>query len=203
GSAIGSAPSGRGAFPLPEGWTALPSLGAVIARNTIRDSLGGIMIGVEHTVNYWESRVTSASESGRVFVTASVTGNTFVFDSGFLAAWASAYAALGNNPAEDSTPPTLTIGSGWSAEPPGPYGSPRFPWTVGGALSANGNHQPIFVDPIENVITVQGNSLRIIAASGTTTLQTEPSGQVYAATVNGKVYAPRLTTEFYQNQPYN
>ena len=44
----------------------------------------------------------------------------------------------------------MTIGSGWSAEAPGPYASPRFPWTVGGALTVNGSDSPIFVDPIEN-----------------------------------------------------
>src|SRR5262249_41136101 len=47
GSAIGSAPSGRGAFPLPEGWTGLASLGAGIARG---DPVGGFMVGVEHSV---------------------------------------------------------------------------------------------------------------------------------------------------------
>ncbi len=48
-------PSGNGAFPLPAGWTALPNLGAVIEDNTIQDSLGGIMIGVQHGANYWAS----------------------------------------------------------------------------------------------------------------------------------------------------
>src|SRR5262249_29163994 len=76
GAEIGSAPSANSAFSLPADWTPLPNLGATIEGNTIQDSAGGVIIGVEHTVNYWESRVTSASESGRVFVTAPVTGNT-------------------------------------------------------------------------------------------------------------------------------
>ena len=45
---IGSAASGSGAFPLPEGWTALPNLGTVVEDNTIRDFLGGIVVGVQH-----------------------------------------------------------------------------------------------------------------------------------------------------------
>ncbi len=64
------------------------------------------------------------------------------------------YIADGNNPSESSTPPTITIGSGFSAEAPGPYGSPRFPWTVGNAITVNGSDVPIFVDPTENVVTV-------------------------------------------------
>src|SRR5271157_5950365 len=68
GSAIGSAPSGNGPFPLPAGWTALPNLGAVVDDNTIVDSLGGIVIGVQHGVNYWGAVVATASETGRVFV---------------------------------------------------------------------------------------------------------------------------------------
>jgi hypothetical protein len=202
GSAIASAPSGSGAFPLPAGWTALPNLGSIIQGNTIRDSLGGISLGVEHGVNYWESRVTSASETGRVFVTASVTGNTFEWDSDFLENWASEYAALGNNPAEDSAPPALTIGSGWSAEPAGPHGSPRFPWTVGGVLAANGSDQPVFVDPIENVVTVQGNLAQIVATDGSAALQSSRAGQVYAGTINGSAYATSLAREAYNNQPY-
>ena len=53
GSAIGSGASGTGAFPLSWGWTALPNLGSVVTDNTIQDSLGGIIIGVEHGVDYW------------------------------------------------------------------------------------------------------------------------------------------------------
>ncbi len=49
------------------------------------------MIGVEHAVNYWEGLVVSSSETGREFVTASVTDNTFEFDSSFLSSWAASY----------------------------------------------------------------------------------------------------------------
>ena len=167
GAAINSAPSGSGAFPLPAGWTALPNLGAVIEDNTIEDSLGGIIIGVQHGVNYWGSvRRLQLPRPGVCFVTATVIDNTFEFDSSFLGSWAAAYVADGNNPAENSTPPTITIGSGFSAEAPGPYGAPRFPWTVGNALTVNGNDQPIFVDPTENVVTVQSNSVETIGANG-------------------------------------
>jgi hypothetical protein len=203
GAAIASAADGAGAFPLPAGWTALPDLGTIVEGNTIRDSLGGLILGVEHGVNYWESRVTSASVTGRVFVTATVVQNTFEWDSGFLQGWASASAAAGNNPDEDSTPPTVTIGSGWSAQAPGPYGSPRFPWTLGAADTVNGSDTPIFVDPSENVVTLGDNSVRTVSPDGTTTPWTGPSGQVFAGTVNGRVLAPRLAPETYNGQPYN
>ena len=61
GAGISSAPTSGVPFPMPAGWTALPDLGAVIDGNTIQDSLGGIIVGVEHTVNYWEALVTSAT----------------------------------------------------------------------------------------------------------------------------------------------
>ena len=142
------------------------------------------MIGVQHSVNYWTSQVESSSETGRVFVTASVADNTFEFDSSFLNSWAISYAADRNNPTESSVPPTVTIGSGFSAEAPGPYGSPRFPWTVGNAITVNGSNQPIFVDPIENVVAIEGNSTETIAADGTVTQLAGATGQVYAGTVN-------------------
>ena len=93
GATINSAPGGSGAFPLPAGWTPLPNLGTVIEDNVIQDSLGGIIIGVMHGVNYWGAMVGTDSETGRVFVTATVTGNTFEFDSSFLSSWAAASAA--------------------------------------------------------------------------------------------------------------
>ena len=93
GAAINSAPSGTGRSRYRAGWTALPNLGAVIEDNTIEDSLGGIMIGVQHGANYWEAYVVTASETGRVFLTATVNDNTFEFDSSFLSTWAAAYVA--------------------------------------------------------------------------------------------------------------
>jgi hypothetical protein len=198
-ASLWSASSGNGAFPLPAGWTALPDLGTTIAQNTIQDSLGGIVIGVAHTVNYWEGLITSSSETGREFLTASVTENTFEFDSSFLSSWASSYVADRNNPAQSSTPPTVTIGSGFSAEAPGPYGSPRFPWTVGNTI---GSGVPTFIDPIENVVTVQGNSVKDIATNGTVTQESGLSGQVYAGTVNGVAESPKNIAETYDNQPY-
>ena len=56
----------------------------MVQGNTIRDFLGGIVVGVQHFLNYWEARVESSSETGRVFVTASVTGNVFEYDAAFL-----------------------------------------------------------------------------------------------------------------------
>ena len=79
--------------------------------------------------------------------------------------------------------------------------APRFPWTVGNALTVNGSDQPIFVDPTENVVTVQANSVETIAANGTVTTDSGLSGQVYAGIVNGVVDAPELTPETYNNRP--
>jgi hypothetical protein len=199
---IYSAPSGIGAFPLPTGWTTLPDLGAVIEGNTIQDSLGGIVIGVAHGINYWQSQIETPSETGRVFLTAAVTNNTFEFDSSFLSSWATAYVTDRNNPAENSTPPTITIGSGFSAEAPGQYGNPRFPWTVGNTIVIDGSVVPIFVDPTENAVTVQSNSVKSIAPNGTFTPESGLSGQVYAAVLNGVTLAPRITPETFNYQAY-
>ena len=202
GATINSAPSGSGQFPLPAGWTALPNLGVVITGNTIEDSLGGILIGVQHSEDYWGAEIGSTSLTGRVFITASVIDNTFKFDTAFLISWTGDYVADGNNPAESSTPPTISIGSGFSAEAPGPHGSPRFPWTVGSAIRVNGTDVPIFVDPTENVVTVESNSVSLVAANGTITPSSGWSGQVYAAIVIGVTIAPANVEETYNNQPY-
>ena len=201
-SLIASAASGSGAFPLPQGWTALPDLGTVVHSNTIRDFLGGIVVGVEHWVNYWQANVESSSETGRVFVTASVESNLFQYDSAFLSSWSADEEAFGNSVAETSEPPPLTIGSGWSPQAPGPYGSPRFPWTIGAADTVNGADSPVFIDPAENVVTVQTNTVEVIGSGGGITTLSGATGQVYAGTVNGTVIAPRIAQQSYQNQPY-
>jgi hypothetical protein len=201
-ASLDSAASGSGPFPTPQGWTALPDLGTLIELNTIQDSVGGIVIGVQHSVNYWATQVLSTSETGRVLVTGSIVDNTFEFDASFLGSWATASTADGNNPAQSTVPPTVTIGSGFSAEAAGPYGSPRFPWTVGGALEVNGSDDPVFVDPIENVVTVQGNSTEMIAANGTATLASATSGQVYAGMVNGVTMASTISAETYNGLSY-
>ena len=56
-------------FRCPQGWTALPNLGAIVEGNTIRDFLGGIMVGSH--LNYWGAAVESNSETGQLFVSAS------------------------------------------------------------------------------------------------------------------------------------
>lgn len=201
GAALSSAGSG-GAFPLPWGWTALPSLGATITGNTIRNSLGGIQVLVEHNVDYWTSTVWSASVEGRVFVTANITGNTFEFDSAFLQSWASRYVAQGNDPSQTSTPPPLTLGAGWSSEAPGPIAGPRFPWTVGGAMTLFGNNSPVFVDPAELNVAVSANATKLIAADGTAVTLAGPTAQVYAATVNGTTMMPAVATQTYNGLPY-
>ncbi len=201
-STIGSAASGVGAFPLPSGWTALPNLGTVVEDNTIEDFLGGIVLGTLHWLNYWEARVGTNSETGRVFLTATVSDNVFTYDSAFLNWWSGTSPSFGNNPAQPSTPPPVTIGSGWSIEAPGPYGSPRFPWTIGATVTVNGADSPTFVDPAENVVTLQGNTVQLIAAGGAKTTLAGATSQVYAGTVNGTVMAPAIPKQTYQNQPY-
>jgi hypothetical protein len=146
--------------------------------------------------------VLSSSETGRVFVTAQVSGNTFEYDASFLAAWASSYASYGNNPAQTSTPPSVTIGSGWSAQAPGPYGNPRFPWTREGADTVNGANSPIFIDPAENVVSVAANLVEQISSAGAATPMSGATSQVYAGTVNGSVVAPVLAGQSYQYGPY-
>ena len=158
---------------------------------------------MQHGVNYWGAQVASSSETGRVFFTGSVTQNTFEWDANFLSSWATAYVADGNNPAQSSTPPTVTIGSGFSAEAPGPYGSPRFPWTVGNAMTENGNDQPIFIDPVENVVTVQGNATEHDRRQrGRSARRAMISGQVYAAIVNGVTDSAPIPSQTYNNEPY-
>ena len=202
-SLISSSASGGGAFPLPQDWTALPDLGTVVEGNTIRDFVGGMVVGVKHWVNYWEALVESNSETGRVFVTATVEKNVFEYDDAFLSSWSIAYTTnYGNNAAETSAPPPLSIGSGWSAEAPGPYGDPRFPWTVGAGFTVNGADSPIFVDPAENVVTVHANSVEEIGSGGTAKIIAGATGQVYAGIVNGTVVAPVIAPQTYQNQPY-
>jgi hypothetical protein len=201
-SVIDSTASGTGTFPLREGWTALPNLGTVVQGNTIRDFLGGIIVGVEHWLDYWQAKVESSSETGRVYVTASIAGNVFQYDSAFLSSWSAGYQSFGNNAAQTSTPPPLSIGSGWAPQAPGPYGNPRFPWTVGAAVTVNGADSPVFVDPAENVVTVQTNTVEVIGSGGAVTTVIGATSQVYAGIVNGTVIAPRIAQQSYQNQPY-
>jgi hypothetical protein len=69
-------------------------------------------------------------------------------------------------------------------------------------MTANGSDQPIFVDPAENVVTIAGNATQVIAADGTISPRTGPSGQVYAGVVNGATASTTLTPEAYNGQPY-
>jgi len=177
-------------YPLPKGWTASPNLDTVVENNAFRDSLG-IFVGVEHFTHYWDDTDHSSPGTGRVYLTAAVIGNTFVWDSSLLTgpySWDSAFQndfsqyGLGNNPSEETSPPTVTIGAHVSVDPAGQHGDPRFDWTVGG-VDAN-TKVPFFVDPIENVVDVQGNLAETING-GTITPRPEPTGQVMAAVANG------------------
>jgi hypothetical protein len=186
-----------------EGNTPLPSLGTVIEDNVIQDALGGVEIGVEHNSTYWLTTpaVGSASETGRVYVTATVIGNVFEQDYSWLQNWNSEYQSFGNSPGDvpspgslnDTEPPAMTVGWGFSGYAAGPLGpTVRFPWTVGGSMN---DITPIFVDPTENVVDVQGNATYEIQSNGTLTLEQEPTGQVYAGIVNGAAVESSLAPE--------
>ena len=60
----------------------------------------------------------------------------------------------------------------------------------------------MFVDPAENVVTVQTNSVEVIGSGGAVTTVFGATSQVYAGTVNGTVIAPAIAQQSYQNQPY-
>ena len=86
----------------------------------------------------------------------------------------------------------MTVGAGFSAEAPGLHGSPRFPWTVGGLIDGI---TPIFVDPTEDVVNVQGNVAYTIESNGTSVVQPEPTGQAYAGIVNGQTVESSLVPQ--------
>src|SRR5439155_19404604 len=108
-------------------------------------SIGGLVVGVAHGGGV-------KSDSGRIYLTAQVENNQFIYDQSFLDAWSnsvnpsssttdpvdedfygifnSSYQ-LSNSPRDGALPPTITVGSGSSAD-----GSLRTPWTVRGS---NGN----------------------------------------------------------------
>ena len=111
--------AGTDAFPI--GWTVLPDEGTLVEGNVIKDALGGVQVDVVHGENYWNAVVGSSSDTGLVFDTAAVVGNVFEQDQSWLSSWASAYLADGNNPTvdgigESTIPPTITVGSGFTAE---------------------------------------------------------------------------------------
>jgi hypothetical protein len=172
---------------------------------------------VEHFISYYSAQHETALSTGRVYQTASVLQNTFTWDSSLLSgsgSWASAFASdlsqynLGNDPSESASPPTITIGQNLSIDPAGAYGNPRYIWSVGGYLpgwgkDAQGNWKvPLFVDPKENAITVQGNTATIANSGGSTTPRTEPTGQVYEGTVNGTTVSGTIAAMTYNGNIY-
>jgi hypothetical protein len=204
-------------YYLPANWTTLPDLGSIIQGNSFRNSLG-LVVGVEHSVSYYSGTNELAVSTGRVYETASVIATTFAWDSSLLSgsrSWADAFASdlsqygLGNDPAESSSPPTLTIGQSLSIDPAGAYGSPRYIWSVGGFDAQAGidpntgfPNVPFFVDPIENVINVQGNTAMIVNPDGSITPRSEPTGQTYEGIVNGVVVSSTITAMRYNGHSY-
>ncbi len=201
GAGLNSAPTSGTSLPLPLNWTALPNLGVVIEDNTIRDVVGGIQLGVEHNISWYGGTNLTTAEAGRVFLTASVTGNVFEWDQTALTSWETDYATVFNdNPAETEVPPTITVGFHFTPWPTGPYGDPRFPFTVGNVDPHL--KESFFVDPAENVLAMQGNAYQIINSSGTISPQPEPSGQAYEGTINGTVVDPEVSAQSYNGTDY-
>ena len=92
-------------WPVSWGWSHAPALGVVVAGNTIEDAWRGATITVEHGPAVKSSK-------GRVYLTASLTGNTFRWTAPFL-------ARLAREEAETSkaTPRAWTIGDAGSLDP--------------------------------------------------------------------------------------
>lgn len=174
---VSNAESAAGApFPVGFGWSHYPVLGVNVANNTIFNAAGGLIVEVLHGPAI-------ASDAGRRYLTATVAGNTFAWQSSYLAAWTPAFHAIpdGNgNPAnragDDAVPPTVTVGSGFSAD-----GALRSPWTSAGRPRG-------FVDPAELAAVIAGNSSLLVAASGASSPVAGATGQVYAGTVGGVPY---------------
>ena len=94
------------AFPLPWGWTALPNFGAIdrgqhdpgfARRHPDR--------GESRASTTGPRRSAAPASTGRVYVSATVTSNTFEFDSSFLQAWAPPVRRAGQRPVGDLDAP--------------------------------------------------------------------------------------------------
>ena len=198
-----SAASGTGAYPLPPDWTVMPNLGSVIEGNVIQDSLGGIdiLIGTN-----------PQSTTGRVYITETIVGNTFEWDSSFLQTWFAQYSITGNgvddagnnpnDPTPNKYPPTIVVGAGFQAE--GNWGVQgfRFPMSVGDYDFLNNADIINFVDPSEISLTIQANTAETINSDGTLTPRAGNTGQIYAGTVNGTIYDPVLDPGTFNTEPY-
>ena len=88
--------------PVTWGWSHAPALGVVVAGNTIEDAWRGATVTVEHGPAVKSSK-------GRVYLTASLAGNSFRWTEAYLAARARAGLA--------GDPPSLTIGDLGSIDP--------------------------------------------------------------------------------------
>jgi hypothetical protein len=185
-------------FPLPYYWTVAPCYGVTVEYNTIENSQGGLYVDIDHGAGVGTS-------TGRLFLTATVEYNTFEWTQAWLNTWGSSYANgyqadfygitnpynnIANAPTDNSRPPSITVGSGFSAEN-------RNPSTVDGP-SGTPNGPLGYVDPNELNLTVEGNSAAIIPSTGVLQVRAEPTGQVYDGIING-VVSP--TSAYPYNQP--
>ena len=76
---------------------------------------------------------------------------------------------------------------------PAPTAARDFPGRSAPPITVNGADSPIFVDPAENVVTVQANTVELIGSErGGHDRDRARSGQVYAGIVNGTVWHRRL-----------
>ncbi len=194
-----AAPTPTYPYPLETTWTRVPDLGVTIAYNTIENSPGGIEIDVDHGPQINAS-------TGRLYLKAIVDDNTIEWTQAWLNSWGAPdngasetfYGLVdtngnpANSPADNSRPPTITVGDGFSV-------NGRSPATVDNP-SGTPNGPKGYVDPNEVNVTVQGNLAEILPSTGAPQLQAEPTGQVYAGVING-VVSP--TSAFPYNEPTN
>ncbi|WP_165219526.1 hypothetical protein [Aquisphaera insulae] len=168
-------------FPLPYGWTPLPMLDITVESNTIVNLPATLIVAIQH------GNLTNTS-SGRVYLTATVEDNTIRWSQAWLDRWKGVFQSitndnnnLSNSPDDSWIPPSITIGSGFSAN----Y---RIPGTVDGP-SGEPNGPLGFIDPHELQVVVRGNSATIVKSNAEVDPLAAASGQVFAAIVNG-VAAP-------------
>ena len=197
-------------YPLPSNWTTVPNLGVIVDGNTLRDSLG-IELGIEPYMAYYSAQDELALSTGRVYFTGSVVSNTFEWDSSLLNAtgpntWQNAFDTdlnqhfVSNDPDQSNSIPTITLGDGVSVDPPSAFGNSRMDWSVGGVDPFT--HTPTFIDPISNIVFVQGNSAGTINPDGSSTPWTEPTGQAFAGFVNNFDVSSTVIAQVYDNNPY-
>lgn len=195
-------------FGIPYAWTYTPALGITIEYNTIVNSVGGLILDVQHLY------IAPNPSFGRLYLEAMVQYNTFEWTQDWLNWWGATGPVESNGQypqvpinstdppfywiwndsyypvhmeSDSYLPPSITVGDGSGAREP-------LPSTVGGNDG--------YIDPYELSVTIQGNTAYTVNSSGSLTARAEPSGQVYDGVVNGVVSASAASFPYlYTNVP--